>query len=87
MAQIPDQHRFGTPILVRADTAGATKAFLAHIVALREHGMALDFSVGWRLGAPGNTMHAAIAAQPDRLWIPAIDERRRRWPSTPAWSS
>ena len=39
--------------------------------------MALDFSVGWRLGAPGNTMHAAIAAQPDWAWIPAIDERRR----------
>jgi hypothetical protein len=73
LAQIPDQHRFGTPILVRADTAGATKAFLAHIVALREHGIALDFSVGWRLGSPGNTMHAAMAAQPDRLWIPAID--------------
>ena len=73
LAQIPEQYRFGTPILVRTDTAGATKAFLAHIVALREHGMALDFSVGWRLGQPGNALHAAIAAQPDRLWDPAID--------------
>ena len=73
LAQIPDEHRFGTPILVRADTAGATKAFLAHLVGLREQGMTLDFSVGWRLGQPGNAMHAAIAAQPDRLWEPAID--------------
>ena len=32
LAQIPDEHRYGTPILVRADTAGATKAFLAHVV-------------------------------------------------------
>ncbi len=73
LAQIPDQHRFGTPILVRADTAGTTKAFLAHIVGLRGQGMTLDFSVGWRLGQPGNAMHEAIAAQPDRLWEPAID--------------
>ena len=38
LAQIPDAHRHGTPILVRADTAGCTRAFLAHIRSLREHG-------------------------------------------------
>jgi hypothetical protein len=74
LAQIPDGCRFGVPILVRADTAGATKAFLAHIVALRAHGMAVDFSVGWRLGPAGNTMHAAIAAQPEWAWTPAVDD-------------
>jgi len=30
LAQIPDEHRHGTPILIRADGAGATKAWLAH---------------------------------------------------------
>jgi hypothetical protein len=70
LAQIPDACRFGVPILVRADTAGATKAFLAHIVALRAHGMAVDFSVGRRLGPAGNTMHGPIAAQPEWAWTP-----------------
>ena len=36
LAQIPDAHRHGTPILVRADTAGCTKEFLAHIRGLRD---------------------------------------------------
>ncbi len=36
LAQIPDAHRHGTPVLVRTDTAGCTKAFLAHVRALRE---------------------------------------------------
>jgi Transposase DDE domain group 1 len=31
LAQLPDQYRHGYPILVRADGAGASKAFLAHI--------------------------------------------------------
>jgi hypothetical protein len=35
LAQIPDEHRYGTPILVRADGAGATKAWLAHLRAAR----------------------------------------------------
>jgi Transposase DDE domain group 1 len=73
VAQIPDEYRYGVPILIRTDTAGATKAFLTHIVALREQGMSVDFSVGWRLGPAGNTMHAAIAAQPEWAWTPAVD--------------
>ena len=36
LAQIPDAHRHGTPILIRTDCAGGTKAFLAHIRALRD---------------------------------------------------
>ena len=31
LAQIPDAYRYGTPILIRADGAGATKAWLAHL--------------------------------------------------------
>jgi hypothetical protein len=31
LAQLPDHHRHGTPILIRADTAGCTRQFLAHI--------------------------------------------------------
>ncbi len=38
LAQIPDAHRHGTPILVRTDTAGCSKAFLTHIRSLREYG-------------------------------------------------
>ena len=31
LAQVPDAYRHGHPILVRADGAGCTKAFLGHI--------------------------------------------------------
>jgi hypothetical protein len=36
LAQLPDEHRHGTPILIRADPAGCTEAFLAYIRSLRE---------------------------------------------------
>jgi hypothetical protein len=40
LAQIPDEHRYGTPILVRADGAGCSKVWLAHLRGLRdEHGL------------------------------------------------
>ena len=39
LAQIPDEHRHGTDILIRCDSAGASHAFLAHIRSLREHGV------------------------------------------------
>src|ERR671921_1705878 len=44
LAQIPDQYRHGTPILVRADTAGCTREFLTHIRRLREQAMSCEFS-------------------------------------------
>jgi hypothetical protein len=47
LAQIPDEQRHGYPILVRADGAGASKAFLAHIRALRNTGVRSEFSIGW----------------------------------------
>jgi len=70
MAQIPDEDRHGYPILVRADGAGASKAFLAHIRALRNSGVASEFSIGW---AVTDREHAAIAALPARAWTPAVD--------------
>jgi hypothetical protein len=47
LAQVPDVHRHGVPVLVRADGAGCSKAFLAHIRGLRERAVATEFSVGW----------------------------------------
>ncbi|MEU6322775.1 IS1380 family transposase [Streptomyces sp. NPDC047009] len=71
LAQIPDAHRHGTDILVRTDSAGSAKAFLAHIRALRERGLNLRFSVGYAVTEP---VRRAIRAIPDRLWHPALDQ-------------
>jgi DDE family transposase len=49
LAQIPDAQRHGTPILIRADTAGATKEFLAHIRTLHQRAVSSSFSVGWAI--------------------------------------
>lgn len=46
LAQIPDAHRHGTPVLVRTDSAGSAKAFLAHLHTLRQRGIQTTFSVG-----------------------------------------
>jgi hypothetical protein len=70
LAQIPDAYRHGTPVLVRADGAGGSKAFLAHIRALRERGVASEFSVGWAIT---DRERAAITAIPQRVWASAID--------------
>jgi hypothetical protein len=70
LAQIPDAHRHGTPILIRTDTAGCTKAFLAHIRAQRALGVSCEFSVGW---AVTDRERAAIAAVPKTVWADAVD--------------
>jgi len=70
LAQLPDQHRHGSPVLVRADGAGCTKAFLAHIRALREQHVAAEFSVGWAIGL---RERLAIDVLPGIAWTPAID--------------
>ena len=46
LTQLPDQHRHGTPILVRADTAGCTREFLNHLRSLRDTAVSCEFSVG-----------------------------------------
>jgi hypothetical protein len=70
LAQVPDEQRHGYPILVRADGAGASKAFLAHIRALRNSSVATEFSIGW---AVTDREHTAIAALPPCAWTEAID--------------
>jgi hypothetical protein len=71
VAQIPDAHRHGTPILVRADGAGATKAWLAHLRSLRdERGLEVEFSVGFTLT---NQVKDAIASLPESAWTTALD--------------
>jgi Transposase DDE domain group 1 len=71
LAQIPDAHRHGTDILVRSDSAGATKGFLAHIRGLRDQGVRSFFSVGVAVTEPIRT---AITACVD--WQAAIDADR-----------
>jgi hypothetical protein len=78
LAQIPDEHRCGTPILICADGAGATKAWLAHLRSLREQrGLQLEFSVGFTLT---NQLKDAIGPAAGD----GVDGRGRRRRRTPA---
>jgi Transposase DDE domain group 1 len=71
LAQIPDAYRYGTPILIRADGAGATKAWLAHLRILREQrGLQIEFSVGFTLT---NQLKDAIGLLPETAWTVALD--------------
>jgi hypothetical protein len=71
LAQIPDEHRQGTPILIRADGAGATKAWLAHLRSLREQrSLEIEFSVGFTLT---NQLKDAIGLLPETAWTVAVD--------------
>jgi Transposase DDE domain group 1 len=74
LAQIPDSERPGQPILIRADGAGATKAWLNHLHALRvgadgQPGLDLDYSVGFTMT---DAVQAAILALPAYAWTPAV---------------
>ncbi|MFV0131741.1 IS1380 family transposase [Streptomyces sp. HMX87] len=71
LTQIPDAYRHGTDILVRTDSAGSAKAFLAHIRGLRKRGIRTSFSVGYAITEP---VRRAVRAIPDRLWHPALDQ-------------
>ncbi|MFE7661184.1 IS1380 family transposase [Streptomyces celluloflavus] len=71
LAQIPDAQRHGTDILIRADSAGSAKAFLAHIRDLRKRGVRTYFSVGYPVTEP---VRRAVRAMPERLWHPALDQ-------------
>jgi hypothetical protein len=70
LAQIPDAHRHGTRILIRADTAGCTQEFLAHIRARREQMVSCEFSVGRPIR---DKERAAITAIPKTVWAGAIN--------------
>jgi hypothetical protein len=71
LAQIPDAHRHGTEILIRADSAGSTKAFLTHTRTLRDRGIRTFFSVGYAVAEP---IRRAIRALPDEVWHPALEQ-------------
>ncbi len=70
LEQVPDAYRHGHPILVRADGAGCTKAFLAHLRSLRDTDVSCEFSVGWTITG---REHAAIALLRARDWTAAVD--------------
>jgi hypothetical protein len=71
LAQIPDAHRHGTPILIRSDSAGCTYGLLAHIRSLRAHGVDTRFSVG--VAITELIRQAILSAQQDGTWVPALD--------------
>ncbi|MCX4792900.1 MULTISPECIES: IS1380 family transposase [unclassified Streptomyces] len=71
LAQIPDTHRHGTDILVRTDSAGSAKAFLAHVRDVRMRGIRTFFSVGYAVTEP---VRRAIRALPEQVWHPALDQ-------------
>jgi hypothetical protein len=70
LAQIPDEHRHGVALLVRADGAGCSKAFLAHVRGLGQQGVLTEFSVGW---AVTDRERDAISRVPARAWTDALD--------------
>jgi hypothetical protein len=70
LAQLPDAHRHGTPILVRADGAGCTREFLTHIRSLRDTAVSSEFSVGWAIT---ERERVAITAIPKTVWADAVD--------------
>jgi hypothetical protein len=70
LAQIPDVHRHDVPVLVRADGAGCSKAFLAHIHSLRGQAVRAEFSVGW---AVTDRERHAIGKLPETAWADAVD--------------
>jgi hypothetical protein len=71
LAQIPDAHRHGTPILIRSDSAGCTHDLLAHIRGLRGQGMDTRFSVGVAITEP--IRRAILSAKQHGQWLPALD--------------
>ncbi len=65
LAQLPEDVQ-GPGLLVRADSGGATHAFLDHVCSL-----GLCFSVGFDLTEP---VREAILALPERAWRPALSQ-------------
>jgi hypothetical protein len=66
LAQIPDEPLETLPILIRADSAGATHGTADHC-----HRCDLRFSFGYELTEP---VRAAILQTPDGAWIPALEQ-------------
>jgi hypothetical protein len=83
LAQLPTQAREQQPILVRADSAGATHEFVDHL-----RGLGVWFSVGFDLDSRVRTAILALPAnaglRPSTLT--AATGTARRSPSWPAWT-
>jgi hypothetical protein len=73
LAQIPDHHRHGVPILIRSDSAGCTHGLLAHIRHLRESGVDARFSVGVAITEPIRRAILTMKQLRPDDWIPALD--------------
>ncbi len=65
LAQLPLE-AVGPGLLIRADSGGATHAFLDHVVSL-----GLRFSVGFDLTEP---VREAVLALPEKAWRPALSQ-------------
>jgi hypothetical protein len=84
LTQIPDVYRHGHPILVRADGAGCTKAFLAHVRALHTTGVSCEFSVGWTITGREHTPSPRSGQATGRQrWTPRASPIRWRRPPSP----
>jgi hypothetical protein len=71
VAQIPDSHRYNSPILIRADGAGCSRQWLAHVRSLRDtRGLDVEFSVGFTMT---ERVQDAILALPECAWTPAVE--------------
>ncbi len=91
LAQIPEPDRYGAPILVRADGAGSTKAWLTHLRSLRDsRGLDLCFSVGFTVTQQSTTRSPTCPSRRGRsLSTPPVSPaalttrgyRSRRWRS------
>jgi hypothetical protein len=68
LAQIPAGHH--RDVLVRADGAGATHAFLNWLTGKNSPRRSMQYSIGWRIDGDD---HAALTALPDAAWTPALN--------------
>ncbi len=57
-------------VLVRADGAGSTHAFLNWLTGKNSPRRSMQYSIGWRIDGDD---HAAITALPDTGWTPALN--------------
>jgi hypothetical protein len=85
LAQIPDPHRHGRKILIRADTAGCTKAFLAHVRDQQTRLVSCEFSVGWRspTASARRSTRSRRRCGPMRSTPTAATATAPDWPSSP----
>lgn len=87
LQQIPDHHRYGSPILIRSDSAGSSHAFLAHIRQLRQHGLDTQFSVGVAITEPCDQRSPPPPTESPPSTPTAACATARRSPRSPTCSS